>query len=315
MIPAETPHLQTAARTDPGMTGKNNEDRCTIQAFTLSAQDPTPVTFALIADGVGGKQGGEVAAEMAIEMITRAVRDSDAANPVATLMQAYYDSNTAISDRARADEDLAGMGTTATCAWVIGDKLFAAHVGNTRLYLLRDNQLRQISIDHTWVYEALQHGILTPEQTRRHPNAHIITRHLGAEKMIPDMRIRLAADETAEMSEANQGMSLLPGDLLFLCSDGLSDVVEDAEIFAALTNQSATLALDILTALANERGGPDNITTLILQVRAPQPAAPAAKPPRKRRHWLVRLAIYLLSAVILIALIVLGWGVWTLMTG
>ncbi len=313
MIPKQNAHLHTASNTHAGMTGKNNEDRFAILNFALSETDATPSVFALVADGVGGKLGGEIAATMAVEIIGRVVTASDASNPVATLMQALYDANTAILEKSRDEDEIAGMATTATCAWVIGSRLYAANVGNSRLYLLRENVFRQISIDHSWVQEAIEHGIITPDQAHKHPNSHVITRHLGAEKMTPDMRLRLSADETNEACEGNQGTALQPGDILFLCSDGLSDVVENVDIHAALQNRPMQDALEHLTALANEHGGPDNITTVALHVPA-QPAETAkpaelnepTEPTRKRRHPLARLGIYLLSAVILTVLIVAG---------
>ena len=145
------------------------------------------------------------------------------------------------------------MGTTAVCAWIIGDRLYTAAAGDSRLYLLRSGALQRLTTDHTWVQEALDHGALSPEGARDHPNAHVIRRYLGAKHPLrADLRLRLHPDESDAQAEANQGLRLLPGDRLLLCSDGLTDLVEDAEILAALSTDSPTKeALHGLVALAN----------------------------------------------------------------
>jgi protein phosphatase len=201
-----------------------------------------------------------------------------------------------------------GMGTTATCAWVIEDRLYGMNVGNSRLYLLRAGTLRQLSKDHSWVQEAMDLGAITSEQARNHPNSHVITRYLGTEKMVPDDRLLLQDDETEQETENNQGMKLMPGDMLFLCSDGLSDVVEDFEIEAALRNGEMNSSLEHLIALANARGGPDNITVVALQVPAPgQDEVQGTPGATARRHGLVRLLIYLVSSAFLALVLVLWW--------
>jgi len=123
------------------------------------------------------------------------------------------------------------MGTTCACAWVIGSQLFIASVGDSRVYLLRNGSLIQLTVDHTWVQEAVEKGILGPEDVRNHPNVHVIRRYLGSSKTPQaDTRLRLAKEETDTQAHSNQGLCLLPGDLLLLCTDGLTDVVEDADI-------------------------------------------------------------------------------------
>lgn len=310
MIPAKKPPFPIASVTHPGMTGKNNEDRAGFAAYRLTEGDPTPILFALVADGVGGKQAGEVAAQIAVDMLMEAVEKSDGSDPTAVMRQALMDSSAEILARSAENAETAGMGTTATCAWIVGDRLYAANIGNSRLYLLRDGRLRRLSIDHSWVQEAMDHGFLTPQQARKHPNARIITRHLGMESIEPDLRIRLSPDENDDQMLANQGLALQPGDRLLICSDGLSDPVEEEEIQTALRDQPLEAALEQLTALANARGGPDNITSVAIEIPAKPRPAPGGKAPRKavKRSTGVQVAVYVFSVLVFVLLVLIGWG-------
>ena len=159
------------------------------------------------------------------------------------------------------------MGATCVCAWVIAERLYMASVGDSRLYLLRRGVIRQLTTDHTWIQEALDFGFLTPEQAHKHPNQHVIRRYLGsAEPPEVDFRLKLDDAETDEQALANQGLRLEPGDRLLLCSDGLSDLVQPGEIQQAVQTGTREGAPQALVALANARGGHDNITVLLLEV-------------------------------------------------
>ena len=318
MIPSENTPFVTAAFTDPGRSGKNNEDRFAVTSFTLSKTDPVPVLFAMVADGIGGKQAGELAAEIAVETIVSSVEKSDGLDPIGTMRNAIIESNDVILEKSRAAPENEGMGTTATCAWIIGNQLFAANVGNSRLYLLRNKELKRISIDHSWVEEALKIGLLTAEQAKNHPNARIITRHLGSQEIEPDFRLQMSSQEDDSLMVKNQGMQLLPEDLLLICSDGLSDVVEDEEIEAALQEHTLHKALTSLTDLANARGGPDNITSVAILIPQVGSTFTAPTVPIQRsdipvankqntRSTATSLTIYIVSILILVALIILGW--------
>jgi serine/threonine protein phosphatase PrpC len=267
MIPAERAHLHMAAMTHPGLRNKPNEDRYAVSAHYLSPSDTTPSLLAIVADGVGGHRAGEVAAEMAVETVSRLVAESDGCHPAKTLSQAMIQASKVIYEHAQDDPALTGMGTTCVCAWIIGNRLYSASAGDSRLYLLRNGGIQRLTIDHTWIQEALDHGSLAPEEARSHPNAHIIRRFLGSKHPLhPDQRLHLNAGESDAQAEANQGLRLLPGDRLVLCSDGLTDLVEESEILAALKpgNERET-ALQGLISLANQRGGHDNITILTLE--------------------------------------------------
>jgi serine/threonine protein phosphatase PrpC len=159
------------------------------------------------------------------------------------------------------------MGTTCACAWVIGNQLFIASVGDSRIYLLRYGNLMQLTVDHTWVQEAVEKGILHAEDARKHPNVHVIRRYLGSSKTPEaDTRLRLAKNESDTQARSHQGLHLLPGDLLLLCTDGLTDVVEDAEIEPVVRGLDIQPAAQALVDLACTRKGKDNITVVLMLV-------------------------------------------------
>ncbi len=285
MILSDRAHLQVAAVSHPGMKGKNNEDRYAVTAFYVSPQNPIPSTLALVCDGIGGHRAGEVAAEIAVETISQAVAESDASRPQDILRDAVISASQAIRKQAETDPAQKGMGATCACAWVIADRLYTVSVGDSRTYLIRRNNIQQLNIDHTWIQEAIEYGALTPEQARGHPNAHVIRRYLGSqEPPVPDQRLRLSPTDDDAQAEANQGLRLLPGDLILLCSDGLTDLVEDSEILAALKSSNLQDALESLKDLANERGGHDNITLVSLGVAQQDETQPVALSPEETQQ-------------------------------
>lgn len=269
MTKPERAHLYVTANTHSGMRGKNNEDRYAVSTHRFGPNKDIPSVLAVVCDGIGGHRAGEVAAEIAVETISKAVAESDGSQPLVTLEQAIQNANEAVHAQADANPDRQGMGSTCVCAWVIGEHLYTVSVGDSRLYILRDDAIQQITTDHTWIQEAIEFGALTPEQARGHPNAHVIRRYLGAQTPPEiDFRLRLKPDESDEQALANQGTTLKAGDILLLVSDGLTDLVEPQEIQSALQTYDRKQALQKLIDLANERGGHDNITTVMLEVPA-----------------------------------------------
>lgn len=266
MIQVNHAHLPAVALSDPGRSGKNNEDRFAVSAYRLSKKDPTPVLLAMLADGIGGHRAGEVAAEMTVDIICHRVAESDGRNPVAILEAAIVEASQKIYTQAQENLAYQGMGATCACVWIIGARLYAATVGDSRIYLLRRGTIQQLSTDHTWVQEALENGILQPDQIRNHPNAHVIRRYLGSPTPPQvDFRLRINDWEDDNQAESNQGLMLQKGDRLLLCSDGLTDLVMDEEILAVLESHPQETAARTLIALANERGGYDNITLIALE--------------------------------------------------
>jgi protein phosphatase len=269
VIAVERSHLNVAAISHPGMTGKNNEDRYAVSAYRLDQEASIPAAFAIVADGIGGHRAGEVAAELAVETISNRVADSDASHPLQTLHEAIIRAGQLINEKSEENPEQKGMGSTCACAWIIGSRLYIATVGDSRIYLLRAGAIHQLTTDHTWVQEAIDQGTLKPDQARNHPNAHVIRRYLGSRNdVVPDLRLRLQREDSDADALEQQGASLLPGDMLLLCSDGLTDLVEDSEILESIQTRGPQEALQELVRLANRRGGHDNITIVLLGVPA-----------------------------------------------
>lgn len=256
-------HLNVVALTDEGARGKKNEDRYGVTAFQRRDRRKTPVLLAVLADGIGGHRAGEVAADLAVDQISAYVAASTEDMPPADLLQgAVHAASQAIYTHAAAAPDRLGMGATCAVAYVIGSRLFTANVGDSRIYLLRGGNLRQLSVDHTWIQEALDQGVLSEDQIRGHPNAHVIRRFLGSPQP-PEAAICQRLEGQPERGE--EGILLEKGDILLLCSDGLTDLVSDEEIRDTLGSLELEAAGASLIDLANQRGGHDNITLLLLQ--------------------------------------------------
>lgn len=268
MIRVARAHLNVDAQSHPGMTGKNNEDRYAVASFVLDQRDRVPVLFAVLADGIGGHRAGEVAAELAVNHLMQAVARSDGRHIRQTIEDAVVEASDAIAAHAGSNENLKGMGATCATAWIVGDKLHTAYVGDSRIYLIRSGRIQQLTVDHSWVQEAIEKGILTPEAARQHPNVHVIRRYLGSPTPPePDFRLKLFNDEGDQHAENNQGLQILPNDILLLCSDGLTDLLWNDEILEVIRSKPTLKeASRALIEIANSRGGHDNITVVLISV-------------------------------------------------
>jgi serine/threonine protein phosphatase PrpC len=268
MIRVTRAHLNVDAQTHAGMTGKNNEDRYAVASFVLDKRDRTPVLFAVLADGIGGHRAGEVAAELTVNHMMQVIARSDGRHIRRTIEEAVTEASEAIAAHSESNENLKGMGATCATAWIVGDKLHTTYVGDSRIYLIRAGRIQQLTVDHTWVQEAIERGVLTPEMARQHPNVHVIRRYLGSPTPPdPDFRLRLFDDEGDQHAENNQGLQLLPNDILLLCSDGLTDLVWNDEILEVIRSKpNLREASRALIELANSRGGHDNITVVLISV-------------------------------------------------
>lgn len=267
MIRSNRAHLFVAAQTHPGQSGKNNEDNFAVSAYSLSQHNPMPVVVAVVSDGIGGHRAGEVASAIAVNNFSEMALASTGGSPLALFQESFYRISEEIFKQAELDGTRKGMGATISCAWVIGDVLYIAYAGDSRIYLLRDGKIRQISRDHTWVQEAVEKGVLSSSQIKTHPNLHVIRRYLGSETPPePDLRLFLSPNDTDNKAKANQGLMLQPGDVILLCTDGLTDLVNDSEIVQTLQGKTLNQAALALIDLANQRGGHDNITTVLLGV-------------------------------------------------
>ena len=240
MIPSKHPHLNSASITDPGSKGRLNEDSFEITAFMISEDDETPVLLAVIADGIGGHKAGEIASKIAVATIISSVAESDGTDPLWILKSALLEANHSITSDGANDDTRKGMGSTVACALVIDSALYIATLGDSRLYLVRDNVIQQLNVDHTWVQEALEVGVISSEEARSHPRRHLIRSYLGSSEPIhPDLRLYMDSNENQEQAKANQGLPLVPGDQILICTDGLTDLVADEEILEILVGEES----------------------------------------------------------------------------
>lgn len=238
--------MKAYGASDIGKTRAVNQD-----AYYLPAEDEN---FAAVADGMGGHLAGEVASAMAIEVFAHRMRIARG-EPEAALCDALECANLAIYQTSERNADKRGMGTTFTAVWMGDGEVYLAHIGDSRAYLLRDGELSRISTDHTLVAQLVAQGHLTAEQAKTYPHRNYITRALGV-----DMHVEIDITRTDWVEE----------DVWFLCSDGMTNEVEEEEICEILLGEgSYREKLDSLIALALERGGRDNITGVIVTTEEP----------------------------------------------
>ncbi|MDD9897120.1 MAG: Stp1/IreP family PP2C-type Ser/Thr phosphatase [Gammaproteobacteria bacterium] len=243
-----------AGCTDTGLRRNHNEDHIGFN------QD---LGIAVLADGMGGHQAGEIASHMAVESVLenlQSVADGENSRSITGSQLLEYVSNTIsysnskIFQAAEALDEHKGMGTTLVAAIVQGSQIYAGHVGDSRLYLFRDTSLKRITKDHSLVQDLVDRGFYTEEEARMTSVGHIVTRALGTK---------------AEVEVDTIQHDLADGDLLLLCSDGLSDMVADWLIEETLRERGAELAKTAskLIELANRNGGKDNISVILVQVQ------------------------------------------------
>jgi serine/threonine protein phosphatase PrpC len=305
----ESAWVKTAARSHPGMSGKNNEDRYAVSAFQY--QGTIPGVLAVVADGIGGHRAGEVAAEIAVETISKEITSSKDGSPTTILEQALLEADRTIFGQAQINREYHGMGSTCACALILDRRLYTAYVGDSRIYLMRAGHLYQLSVDHTWIQEALEHGALTPQEAVGHPNAHVIRRFLGSRNPVePDLRMHLPGSLGDTDPLNNQGFNLLPGDRILLCSDGLTDLVNNAEVLSILRSAHTEKAPDKLIELANRRGGHDNITVVVLEMPDEEPGDKISAIPRQGNRSTL-LACAGIGAIFLAGIVLMG-GLFTL---
>ncbi len=242
--------IAVGASTDVGMIRQGNEDN-----FFAEADERRGVF--VVADGMGGHAAGEVASEMAVQIISRhllALTSSTEDGAADLVRRSMQDANRAIFERMLAETDKQGMGTTASVMVLSDAGYLIGQIGDSRVYLLRDGALTQITKDHSYVQEQVDAGLLTPEQARYHPYSNVITRCVGASDEV---------DADIYTGEARVG------DVFLLASDGLTGMVDDRRLQQLLLARSGPgRIVDSLIAEANGRGGLDNITAIVIQVLA-----------------------------------------------
>ena len=309
--PNQVKTLTVALATHEGETGKNNEDTGDFAAYRISQQDPAELYLGIVADGIGGHQAGERASRLAVDVVKHYFRQATSRDILRYLKEAFIQANAQVVKEGRDDPKLRGMGTTMTAAVVLDGKLYVGHVGDSRAYIVRNGQLIQISVDHTWAQEAIEAKRLTPEQARQHPNRNVIKRYMGIQSdMEVDFRLRDPDNPAATPTDKNQGMTLRPGDTILLCSDGLSDMVPDPDIHTIMLQYAPKTAAVQLVNLARRNGGYDNITVVILQVPGGNKAAAVAPRPAGAGRRIAPI----LAGVLVLALLAAG-AVWAFTAG
>lgn len=251
---------------DVGCSRTNNED--TGRIFRDFNSDAGNRMLVVVADGMGGHNAGEIASAMAIEVIEAAYHEMRNA-PFLRLKDALETANATIHRKATEREEMRGMGTTCTALLLQDGFAYAAHVGDSRIYLIRKDAIYLMTEDHSTVMQLVKDGELTLEEARHHPDKNVVTRCLGTHPYV-------------EVSAWSQPLPLQLGDRFLLCSDGLYDQVEDDEICAVVLPRRAAEACEGLVRLAKERGAPDNVTVAVVGLE-PVAAVPAHAAPVTRQ--------------------------------
>ena len=284
----------TASHSHVGRVRTINQDDCA----EFVKQDG--MQLLVVADGMGGHLGGEVASRTAVEAIGESILNGSG-DPENMLERAFDAANQRVFDRASEEAELHGMGTTGVAllldpsgaAWV-------AHVGDSRAYLLRGGRLERITDDHSWVFHEMQNKRLTPEQARVHPNRNALLRAIGVD---PEVDVDVIQ------------IDLVGGDRLLLCSDGLWNEVDDKTIGTVLADLEPKACVQRLVDLANDAGGHDNVTVQVAllpnsfaAVRAPATPGPSlAKWPRPRQRRTLLGVVAALLAVSAVVWLALSW--------
>jgi protein phosphatase len=245
--------IEAASLTDVGLLRSNNEDSWLYWEPDGDEELRRKGRLAVVADGMGGYEGGQEASRLAVETLRGVYQNSLADDSQTVLVEALELAHRNIQRYAAEHPELEGMGTTCTALSIVGRQLCFAHVGDSRLYLIRDDTITRLTRDHSYVERLVESGIVRSEDAESHPQRHILTAALGSgDEVIPDIPER--------------PVLLQEGDALVLCTDGLWSLVGEREVWQAVQAQSPEESCLVLVNLALERGGPDNVTVLILRI-------------------------------------------------
>ncbi len=241
--------MKIAAITDIGSCRQENQDNYCAQ------QLPGGTAWGIVCDGMGGVNGGRIAARIATDTMqqyfSRQMRSLQPGGEKSFIMRGFDIINRAVYEKATSDPEMMGMGTTGVCAYASGGVAHVVHVGDSRAYLFHEGEMRQITRDHSMVQQLVDSGKITREQAARHPKKNLITRALGVSANI--------------VPEYNR-CEIEVGDILLLCSDGLTNMISDDEIALVLREVPFFEAPSILVDRALQAGGQDNITVLLMGV-------------------------------------------------
>ena len=246
--------IEFSSLSDRGRVRMNNEDSHGQFVPETAAELEERGAVFVVADGMGGHRGGEIASRIAVRTILAFYTADASGDRSEALARAFHEANQTIIQEAVSDSTLFGMGTTCTALALQAGRAYVGHVGDSRCYLLRKGKLRQITSDHSIVGEMVRSGIITDEDARTHPKRNVITRSLGAQ---PDV-----SAETPESIEVERG------DTFLLCSDGLTAYLSDIDLSVVLATLTPEEACKKLVKMANEQGGRDNITVSVIAIRS-----------------------------------------------
>ncbi len=238
--------MKSWAKTDIGRLRKSNQD----SVFATDQKIGSLSNLYIVADGMGGHNAGDFASKFTIETVTHEIEHSEEESPIRCIANAIQIANQKLIETASSSVVLEGMGTTIVVATVVEDHLYVANVGDSRLYRIK-NVIQQITRDHSWVEEMVLRGEMTHEQARVHPDKNIITRAVGAmDRILIDFF----------------DLELNQGDFFLMCSDGLSNMVEDQQMLEVVSRDlTVEEKAKILIDMANEQGGRDNISVILAE--------------------------------------------------
>jgi PPM family protein phosphatase len=244
--------IELAGLSDIGCVRQDNEDALGQWQASNSEEFAAKGRLAIVADGMGGYEGGQVASRMAVDTVIE-IYSRSTGDPQALLSRGLIEAHSRILRYPEEHPGLRGMGTTCTAIAIISGRLYYAHVGDSRLYHVHAGAITRITRDHSFVARLVESGAISAEEAETHAQRHILTAALGA-------------GESVTPEEPEHSILLSKGDVLVLCSDGLWGQVNDSEILAAVVGNSPAKACEILVKLARDRGAPDNATLQVLRL-------------------------------------------------
>lgn len=238
--------MRISAKSDVGAVRSNNQDYC------LAGEFSNEETWAIVCDGMGGATGGNIASETAVKIISEkltngyhpGMNDNSVKHLVVSAIEA---ANATVYSKSRNDESLKGMGTTVVLAIIKGGSLYIANVGDSRIYVVSKESINQLTTDHSVVQMMIDNGEITPLEAKDHPQKNVITRALGV-------------DDTVRIDYSQEKFN--DGDIILLCTDGLTNYVDESRIFEICNKYDPLLLADVLVEEANASGGGDNVTVI-----------------------------------------------------
>ena len=248
------PGIELAGLSDVGCLRPNNEDSFSYWEAAGNEQFERTGRLAIVADGMGGHEGGQEASRIAVESIQEIFANAPDNDVQSLLTVGFQIAHERILKYAAANPELQGMGTTATAIAVQGNVLYYAHVGDSRLYLVRGTNISRVTHDHSYVGRLVENGLISAEEAETHPQRHILTAALGAGAEV--------------WPETSHPIQLQTDDVLVLCTDGLWSVLSENDIRTVVARNEPAEACRALIQMTKDRGAPDNVTVQVMRVSA-----------------------------------------------